>query len=102
MWLLDRVSSGNLTDRQRARLDPAKAELQLGWLKEYRAELVVWTSLTEVCQTTCTVIRRLGYSPETAAELRAKLGTSPETVTQDLGTEMLTVVEEKCASGYKT
>ena len=74
LWLLDRVRSGNLIDRQRKRLNREEVESQLGWLDEYRQELAVWTQLSEIGQASCAVVRRCGYSEETIAQLRTALG----------------------------
>ncbi len=96
LWLLDRVRSGDLSDRQRARLDRTEIESQLGWLEAYREELRVWTSLCEVTQTSCTVVRRYGYSSETVAHLREALGTGAEPVAQGMIDEITTLVEQQC------
>lgn len=96
LWLLDRVRSGDISDRQRARLDHAEVESQLGWLEAYREELSVWTSLCEITQTSCAVVRRHGYSAETPAHLGAALGTSEERVTQDMIDEITMHVEQQC------
>lgn len=96
LWLLDRVRSGDLSDRQRSRLNLQEVEQQLGWLEQYREDIRAWTSLCEVTQTSCQVVRRFGYSSETVAQLRDALGTSTDPVTQGLIEEITEVVEEQC------
>lgn len=96
LWLLDRVRSGNLTDRQKERLDRKKVESQLAWLDEYREELDVWAQLCAVGQTSCTVVRRCGYSRTTVAELKTTLGLGGTPAAQELIAELVSVVEEQC------
>lgn len=96
LWLLDRVRTGNLTDRQKKRLDLEQVEAQLGWLKEYREELKVWTELCEVGQASCTVVRRYGYSQATVAELKATLGPGETPAAQGLIADLTSVVAEQC------
>ena len=96
LWLLDRVRSGELSDRQKKRLDRHEVEAQLGWLEEYRAELDVWTELCEIGQASCTVVRRCGYSQQTVAELKAELGTGTAPAGQELIEEITSVVEQQC------
>lgn len=97
LWLLDRVRSDTLSERQRARLDHEEVESQLGWLEQYREELGVWTSLCEISQTSCAVVRRFGYSRQTLAQLTAALGTGREPVSQGMIQEIKLVVEQQCA-----
>ncbi len=96
LWLLDRVRRGDLSDRQRARLDQEEVESKLGWLDAYCEELLVWTSMCEVAQTSCTVVRRYGYSAATVGHLRAALGTGAESVTQGMIDEITMLVEQQC------
>lgn len=96
LWLLDRVRGGDLTDRQKERLDREQVEAQLGWLEEYREELKVWTELCEVGQASCTVVRRCGYSRATVAELKAALGPGKTPAGQGLIAELTSVVEQQC------
>lgn len=96
LWLLDRVRSGDLTDRQSQRLDRQEVETQLGWLDEYREELEVWTQLCEIGQASCTVVRRCGYSRETVAELKAALGPGTAPAGQELIAEITSMVEQQC------
>jgi len=96
LWLLDRVRGGDLTDRQKERLDREQVEAQLGWLEEYREELKVWTELCEVGQASCTVVRRCGYSRATVAELKATLGPGETPAAQGLIAELTSEVEQQC------
>lgn len=96
LWLLDRVRSGNLTDRQRKRLNHEEVESQLGWLDEYRQELAVWTQLSEIGQASCAVVRRCGYSEETIAQLRTALGPGTTPATQELIAELSSVIQQQC------
>lgn len=94
--MLDRVRIGELSDRQRTRPDRAEIESQLGWLEAYQQALNVWTSLCEVAQASCTVVRRYGYTSATVVHLRAALGTGAEYVTQGTIDEITTLVERQC------
>lgn len=96
LWLLDRRRAGDLTDRQKERLDREQVEAQLGWLEEYREELEVWTELCKVGQASCTVVRRGGYSRTTVAELKAALGPGKTPAAQGLIVELTSVVEQQC------
>ncbi len=96
LWLLDRVRSGQLTDRQKQRLDSQNVETQLRWLEVYREELNVWSQLCEIGRTSCTVVRRYGYSRATAAELKATLGPGNTPATQELIADLTSVVEQQC------
>jgi hypothetical protein len=96
LWLLDRVRSGQLTDRQQQRLDREKVEAHVGWLEEYREELNVWSQLCEIGQTSCTLVRTYGYSPATTAELKATLGTGQTPAAQELIADLTAVVEQQC------
>ena len=96
LWLLDRVRSGDLTDRQKKRLDRQDVESQLGWLEEYREELEVWTQLSEIVKASCSVVRRCGYSEKTVAELKTTLGVGVTTAAQELIAEITSVVEQQC------
>jgi len=97
LWLLDRVRIGQLTSRQKERLDIENVEAQLGWLAPYRKELGIWTQLCEIGQASCTVVRRNGYSRSTVTELKATLGASETAAIQELITELTLVVEQQCA-----
>jgi len=96
LWLLDRVRSGDLTDRQKQRLPQEEVETQLGWLDGYREELGVWTELCEIGRATCAVVRRGGYSSETVAQLRATLGSGTTPAAEELIAEMTSVIEQQC------
>jgi hypothetical protein len=96
LWLLDRVRSGQLTARQRQRLDREKVESQLGWLEEYREQLNVWSELCELGQTSCTVVRTYGYSPITTAKLRESLGPGQTPAGQELIVDLTALVEQQC------
>ncbi len=96
LWLLDRVRSGNLTDRQRTRLDLKEVEAQLGWLEEYREKLGVWSELCKLGQASCAVVRREGYSSVTVAKLQAELGAGTTPVAQELIAELISLVEQQC------
>ena len=97
LWLLDRVRSGNLTPRQKARLDPTSVEAALGWLDAYREELGDWAAMCKVGQTSCAVVRRCGYSEQTVSELKTALGSSDLPAVEDLIAEILMVVEDQCS-----
>lgn len=96
LWLLDRVRSGDLTARQKKRLDRDRVEAQLGWLEEYREELTVWTQLCETGRASCAVVRRYGYSESTIGELKATLGPGTTPAAQELIGEVISAVEKQC------
>ena len=97
LWLLDRVRSGQLNDRQKKCLVLEKVEAQVGWLAGYRRELSVWSELVEVGQASCSVVRRWGYSDQTVGKLTSLLGTSNTLEVQELITELTSVVGQQCA-----
>ena len=96
LWLLDRVRSGDLTARQKKRLNRQNVEEQLGWLEEYREELDVWTQFCEIGQASCTVVRRYGYSQVTVRELKTTLSPGKTPAARELIDELTSVIEEQC------
>lgn len=102
LWLLDRVRSDHLTDRQRKRLPPVDVEACLGWLDEYRDELTQWKNMMTIGQSCCGVVRRCGYSSATVGELRSTVGTGTTAEAKELIAELLSTIEQQCTrcSGY--
>jgi hypothetical protein len=96
LWLLDRVRSGNLNDRQKKRLDRDSVEGQLGWLDGYREDLGGWSELCEIGRTTCAVVRDHGYSQATVKKLTSALGPGETPAAQELITELTSAVEGQC------
>jgi hypothetical protein len=54
-----------------------RLEEKLGWLREYRAELVQWSQMEEVIQTTLRFVRREGYYVGAELDLKPRLPTLP-------------------------
>ena len=96
LWLLDRVRAGDLTDRQRNRLDHQSVEDQLGWLDEYRDALDTWTELAALGRQACSVVRRAGYSLGTTVALKETLGMGKSAEAQEMIDELVSVVSEQC------
>lgn len=96
LWLLDRVRRDDLTNRQRERLDREQVEAQLGWLDAYREELEVWSELCAVGQTSCTVVRRYGYSRATVAQLKVEVGPGKTPAAQEMIAELISAVDQQC------
>lgn len=69
--LLEKVRAGDVTAEQQADLPRAILEEKLGWLDEYAADLARWQELTEICQQTCSIVRRFGYDRGLPERLRA-------------------------------
>ena len=76
LWLLDRVTCGYLSDRQKERLPTALMEERLGWLREYRQVVSVWLEVILVGQKICQVVREQGYHRNTSAAVRCLLASS--------------------------
>jgi hypothetical protein len=68
--ILDRVRSGQLVDRQQARLPSDLVEQRLGWLDEYRERASVWLEVIWVGQAINGLVRQSGYTATTADEIR--------------------------------
>lgn len=66
LGILQRVRSGNLTDRQRARLPASLMEKRLGWLDEYQDRVSVWMEVIFVSQAINQLVRCAGYRHDTA------------------------------------
>ncbi len=96
LWLFDRVKSGDLTQRQRERLDPQAIQDQLGWLEEYRSDLEVWSDLSALGQECCSVVRHCGYSKVTTQKLKETLGTGNSAAAAELIGELIEVVDQQC------
>jgi hypothetical protein len=65
LGILQRVRSGNLTDRQRARLPASLIEKRLGWLDAYRDRVSVWMEVIFVSQAISQFVRCAGYRHDT-------------------------------------
>lgn len=68
--ILDRVRSGLLNDRQRQRLDPKVVKKRLGWLDTYRERVSLWMEVILTGQAINQLVRRTGYTRETADQVR--------------------------------
>jgi len=73
--VLARVRSGQMNDRQSARLIPEVVEQRLGWLDEYRERASVWLEVICVGQSITGLVRQTGYTANTADQIR-RLGES--------------------------
>ena len=71
LWVLDRVKSGNLTDRQKKRLSYAEVNEKLGWLRRYRYLLKRWEQLSLIGRQVIAVVRTNGYGMATIPALEA-------------------------------
>ena len=96
LWLLDRVQRGDLSARQKQRLDKQIVQEQLGWLADYRGELEVWAELCAIGQASCAVVRRCGYSEQTCEALQVSLGPGRTPAAQGLIADVVKVVAQQC------
>jgi len=68
--ILDRVRSGDLSDRQRLRLPPELVHKRLGWLDEYRERVAVWMEVIYTGKGISQLVRTSGYRCDTADRVR--------------------------------
>ena len=68
--VLERVRSGQINDRQQARLSSKLVEQRLGWLDEYRERASVWLEVIWAGQAINQLVRQSGYTATTANEIR--------------------------------
>ncbi len=71
LWVLDRVKSGNLADRQKERLPYAQVNEKLRWLRQYRHTLKQWEQLSLIGRQVIAVVRANGYGIATIPALEA-------------------------------
>lgn len=69
--LLQKVRTGTVTGEQHADLPLSIVEDKLRWLDEFAADLERWRELSEICQQTCSIVRRFGYDGQLPERLRA-------------------------------
>lgn len=93
MGVLDRVRSGQINDRQQARLPSKLVEQRLGWLDEYRERASVWLEVIWAGQAINQLVRRNGYTATTADEIR-RLG---ETVDYEESKSLVRQVADEVA-----
>jgi len=96
LFVLDRVRSGSLTDRQKQRLPLDKVEEKFGWLDEYRATLGNWMELSSLGQRASSVIRRHGYSAGTIEILDNELGEPEHAMSQQFVSQVIARVKPMC------
>jgi hypothetical protein len=96
--VLDRVQTGQVNDRQRARLPVKLVEKQLGWLNEYRQRASVWLEVISIGQAINGLIRRTGYTATTPDAIR-RLG---ETVLSEESKSLIVRVADEVAPLCRT
>lgn len=102
--VLDRVRSGQLSERQQKRLPQEQVEAKLGWLDEYRDAIGSWGELSRVGQCANSIVRRHGYGIDTLTELRSLTQTAVDaafavyTPSHRLAAQILEQVEPMCAA----
>ncbi len=96
--IVDRVRTGNLNERQQARLSPELVQQRLGWLEEYRQSVSVWAEVICTGQAINGLVRRTGYTNNTPAEIRCLGSTAQYRQTHHLIDQVVTEVEPLCRS----
>lgn len=96
--VLDRVRSGRLNDRQKARLPLELIEKRLGWLDKYRVLASVWLEVIWTGKAICSFVRRNGYTKNTPDEIRSLLSKAKYDETCSLIDRVVTEVEPLCKS----
>ena len=91
--VLERVRSGQINDRQQARLPSKLVEQRLGWLDEYRERASVWLEVIWAGQAINQLVRQSGYTATTADEIR-RLG---ETVDYEESKSLVRQVADEVA-----
>ena len=93
LFLLDRVRSDSLTDRQRKRLPLELVESRFGWLDDYRDALNRWEPLTQTGRRVITEIRRHGYGPASMSALSSVASSVPEGPCRELVEQITQAVQ---------
>ena len=96
--IVDRVRSGNLNERQQARLSPELIEQRLGWLEEYRQIALVWLEVIWTGQAINALVRRTGYTNSTPEKIRSLASTAQYHQTHTLIDQVVADVEPLCRS----
>lgn len=96
--VLDRVRSGRLNDRQKARLPLELIEKRLGWLDKYRVLSSVWLEVVWMGKAINSLVRRNGYTKSTPDEIRSLLSKATYHETRSLINRVATEVEPLCQS----
>lgn len=96
--ILDRVRSGNLNERQQARLSSELVEQRLGWLDEYRSGASVWLEVILTGQAINSLVRQSGYTSNTPHEIRCLASTTQYSETRSLIELVVAEVEPQCRS----
>ena len=96
--VVDRVRSGNLSQRQRFRLPPDLVEQRLGWLDEYRQIASVWSEVIWTGQAINAMVRRSGYTNNTPGEIRRFAASAQYSQTHLLIDRVVAEVEPLCRS----
>lgn len=94
--IVDRVRSGNLNERQQARLSPKLIEQRLGWLDEYRGRASVWLEVIWTGQAINSLVRRSGYTNTIPDEIRSLLSKAQYSETRFLIERVAAEVEPQC------
>jgi hypothetical protein len=91
--LLEKVRAGDVTTEQQTDLQQTILEEKLGWLDEFAPDLTRWQELNEICEQTCSIVRRFGYDrglPERLLALPEGKSDAARTLVkqiQDFGTD---------------
>lgn len=96
--VVDRVRSGNLSQRQRARLSPVLVQQRLGWLEAYRQIALVWSEVIWTGQAINTLVRRTGYTNTTPEDIRRFASAAQYSETRLLIDRVVAEVEPLCRS----
>ena len=96
LGLLDRVRSGQLSERQKKRLPRELVETKIGWLDAYREAIALWLELSSLGQRASHVIRHRGYAPGTIDLLRRELGEPKHAASQQLVAQVIDHVTPMC------
>lgn len=96
LWILDRVRSGQLTDRQKQRLPQEDVEAKFGWLDEYRDSIKGWERLSLTGQQVIREVRRHGYGDTTVAAVNQIAEATDDATSQELTSEVIALIKPMC------
>jgi hypothetical protein len=94
--IVDRVRSGSLTERQKARLSPELVQQRLGWLDEYRLSASVWLEVILIGQAINSLVRRSGYTNQTPDGIRSLAKPTHSSATHRLINQLAAEVDPFC------
>jgi len=95
--LLQRHRAGTLSTSQQAELPAVLLDDKLGWVESLADSLVGWSELIDLCQQTCSFVRRWGYTPGVAKQVDEAFPIALTERGRQLRSQLIAFVRGECA-----